>query len=96
MAELTEARKASRKEAGKYLAACRKEAKLTQKKLADAIGYEFYTTVSHYERGVARIPSELYVDLADALKQDRRSFVMHMMRLNEPHLFQVLFPEDLS
>lgn len=96
MVKITDAHRARRKEAGRYLAACRKEAKLTQKNLSDLLGYEYYTTVSHYERGVARIPTELYVELADALKQDRRHFVLHMMRLNEPHLFHVLFPKDPS
>lgn len=83
---LTDDAKALRKEAGKLIARLRKEQGLSQKKISDALGFEYYTTISQWERGFIRIPSESYGPLAHLLGQDPDEFTLVMMKHYEPHL----------
>lgn len=48
--------KRRRKEAGQWFAQRRKDANLTQKDLANILGFEYYTTVSQIENGVIAFP----------------------------------------
>ena len=52
----SEQSKRLRKVAGKYLAQLRKDADLTQRLLADAVGLDYYTFISQLECGAGRVP----------------------------------------
>lgn len=81
---------ALRKKAGAHIAKLRKEAGLSQKKVSDLLGYEYYTTVSQWERGYIRLPTETYEPLARILGQDPDKFTLLMMKYYEPHLYKVM------
>ena len=80
-----------RKVAGKYIARLRKDADLTQRKLADAVGLEYYTFVSQLECGAGRVPPHLYQKFATALEVDSQEFCKQMLRFYDPFTFAGLF-----
>lgn len=89
-----------RRAAGRWLKQKREEAGLSQRQLADILGFEYYTFVSQLETGRGRIPPERYEYWAKALRIDPRDFVYTLMRYYDPITFSLLFPDvekvDLS
>lgn len=83
-----------RRAAGRYLAKLRKDADLTQRKLADAVELDYYTFISQLECGAGRVPPHLYIPFADALGVDRKEFGKEMVKFYDPFTFQILFGED--
>ena len=84
-----------RRRAGAYIKACREAANLSQKNVGDALGYEYYTTVSQIERGVTTLPMELFPILADLLDVDRFTFANTLMKLYHPEVQQI-FEQELK
>mgnify|MGYP002622974574 CR=1 FL=1 len=82
-----------RRTAGRWLKRKREEAGLSQRQLADILGFEYYTFVSQLETGRGRIPPERYEDWARALKIESREFVYILMRYYDPITFSLLFPD---
>jgi len=88
-----------RKAAGRYLAKLRKDADLTQRKLADEVGLDYYTFISQLECGAGRVPPHLYERFADALGVPRREFGEQMVKFYEPFTYKILFgahPYDMD
>lgn len=83
-----------RRLAGRWLKQKREERNLSQRQLADLLGFEYYTFVSQLETGRGRIPPERYVDWAKALDMDPRDFVYVLMRYYDPITFAILFPRS--
>lgn len=83
-----------RRQAGRWLKQKREERNLSQRQLADLLGFEYYTFVSQLETGRGRIPPERYVDWAKALDMDPRDFVYVLMRYYDPITFAILFPRS--
>ena len=85
-----------RREGGRWLKACREQAGLSQRQLADQVGAKFYTFISQLETGHGRIPPDKYYEWAKALKLDTREFVKTLMKYYDPVTFGILFPEELG
>lgn len=84
-----------RREAGRWLKDKREEKKLSQRQLADLLGFEYYTFVSQLETGRGRIPPERYVDWANALGIEPRVFVKTLMRYYDSITFNILFSDEI-
>lgn len=56
-----------RKNFGKWLRNCRKQARITQAELAKALGYDSSQLISNIERGVSLLPSKRIPDFARVL-----------------------------
>lgn len=52
---------------GKWLRSCRKQARLTQAELAQALGYDTSQLISNIERGVSLLPSKRLPEFARVL-----------------------------
>jgi len=89
-----------RNQAGHWLRELRKKRGLSQRALAQKVGAGFYTLISQIENGRGRIPAERYLDWADALGVERRSFVRRLMFYYDPVTYEILFdcgpPETIS
>lgn len=88
-----------RRAAGRYLANLRKDAKLTQRRLADLVGLDYYTFISQLECGQGRLPPHLYVKYAKALGIDRQTFGREVIKFYDPWTYSTLFgdhPYDMS
>lgn len=85
---------ALRRQAGRWLKQKREEKNLSQRQLADLLGFEYYTFISQLETGRGRIPPERYADWARALGMTPRDFVFVLMRYYDPITFSILFPEE--
>ena len=84
---------ALRRECGVWLREKREAAGLSQRELANKVGFEYYTFISQIEGGRGRVPPERYEIYAIALELDPRDFVMTMMRYNDPISYEILFGE---
>jgi transcriptional regulator with XRE-family HTH domain len=73
-----------RAHAGDYVKQLRIAAGLTQRQLADALGLEWYSFISQLETGHGRLPPNLYVKTAKALKQDVKQFSLKMLEFYDP------------
>lgn len=80
-----------RREAGKWLKDKREEAGLSQRALAAAIGFEYYTFISQLESGRGRVPAERYEAYARALNIEPREFAITMMKYNDPLTYELIF-----
>jgi transcriptional regulator with XRE-family HTH domain len=80
-----------RQESGKWLRGKREAAGLSQRQLAEKVGFEFYTFVSQIESGRGRVPPERYGAYAVALDVPAREFAMSMMRYNDPITYSMIF-----
>ena len=83
-----------RKKAGQWLRTQREQADLSQRELAKAIGYDYYTFISQIESGRGKLPTERYPEYAKALGVPARKFAMTMLRFNDPQLYEMLFSAD--
>jgi DNA-binding XRE family transcriptional regulator len=80
-----------RREAGRWLADLRREAGLSQRDLANAVGSEFYTFISQIENGKGRIPPDKYRLWAKALNVDVQEFVRTIVKYYDPITYAILF-----
>jgi DNA-binding XRE family transcriptional regulator len=83
-----------RNEGGHWLRELREKRGLTQRALAQKIEAEYYTCVSQIENGRGRIPAERYLDWAEALGVEPRSFVRQLMSYYDPVTYDILFDCD--
>lgn len=83
-----------RKEAGLWLRTKREEAGLTQKDLAKAVGFEYYTFISQIESGRGRVPPESYRPWAAAISMEPQLFVKSLMAYYDPLTYEVLFSDE--
>lgn len=95
-AERAEQTKLLRREAGRWLKACREAAGLTQADLAARVGLRYYTFVSQVESGVGRVPIESQGAWAEAVGQDPSAFARTLLRYYEPELHRLLFVEGAA
>lgn len=80
-----------RQAAGKYLKSLREAAGLSQRGMADKMGFPYYTFISQVESGRGRVPPERYVEWAGILKVPPREFVRSLMRYYDPVTYDILF-----
>ncbi|MFZ9502391.1 MAG: helix-turn-helix domain-containing protein [Beijerinckiaceae bacterium] len=85
-----------RKEGGAWLKSLREARGLSQRKLADLIGTDYYTFISQLETGRGRIPPDRYVAWADALGVEPREFVKNVLRFYDPITYEILFGQEKS
>jgi len=74
-----------RADAGDYIKKLRIAAELTQRKLSDQLGLEYYTFISQLECGQGRLPPKLWVQTAKALGQDPKEFSLKMLSYYDPY-----------
>jgi transcriptional regulator with XRE-family HTH domain len=80
-----------RQEAGRWLRSLREAAGLSQRELAQAVGFEYYTFISQLEGGRGRLPQGQYVAFARALNLPLRDFVKNLTRYYDPITYFALF-----
>ena len=80
-----------RKQGGKYLKKLRASAGLTQRELAEATGFKYYTFISQIENGSGRIPPNQYEAYAKAVDADLAEFVKDMLKFYDPYTYKGLF-----
>lgn len=88
-----ETARALRLTAGEWLKERREAVGLAQTKLADLLGYRFYTRISQIERGVGRVPPEDYGIYAGALELEPRSFVKTLFGFYDPMVHHLAFTD---
>lgn len=85
-----------RQEAGRWLRGLREAAGLSQRELANAVGFEYYTFISQLEGGRGRLPQGQYVAFAKALKLPLRDFVKALTRYYDPITYFALFEWEVD
>lgn len=80
-----------RQQAGRWLRALRERAGMSQRELAKAVGFEYYTFISQLEGGRGRLPPAQYVAFAEALDIPLHDFVKTLMRYYDPITYYALF-----
>lgn len=83
-----------RKEAGLWLKTLRNSAGLSQRMLAEAVGFPYYTTIAQIEAGKLRVQSDRYELYARALGVDTQDFIKQIMRYYDPVTHKALFGDD--
>ena len=81
---------------GLWLKSLREAAGLSQRDLADRLSLDYYTFISQLENGRGKIPAHRYVEWAQALEQNPKSFVRELLRFYEPLTYQILFEDAAS
>ena len=84
----------SRNEAGRWLKSLREGAGMSQKQLAQAVGFDYYTFISQLESGRGRLPQGQYMAFSQALKVPLREFVKTMTRYYDPITYYALFESE--
>ena len=79
-----------RKQLGKILKDMRTDEGLTQRQLADSIGFVYYTMVSQIEGGHARIPPEKVKVYAQALRVPVKDFAMLTLKHYDPITYSLI------
>lgn len=87
-------RQDSRADLGVWLKSLREERGMSQRQLADQLSLDYYTFISQLETGRGKIPTGRYLDWANALGQEPRSFVKTLLSCYEPGTYNILFPES--
>ena len=80
-----------RQQAGRWLRALRERAGMSQRELAKAVGFEYYTFISQLEGGRGRLPPAQYLAFAEALDIPLHDFVKTLMRYYDPSTYYALF-----
>jgi transcriptional regulator with XRE-family HTH domain len=80
-----------RQQAGRWLRALRERAGMSQRELAKAVGFEYYTFISQLEGGRGRLPPAQYLAFAEALDIPLHDFVKTLMRYYDPITYYALF-----
>jgi transcriptional regulator with XRE-family HTH domain len=83
-----------RKDGGQWLKSLREAQGLSQRRLADLIGTDYYTFISQLETGRGRIPPDRYKAWAQALGVEPRGFVKNVLRFYDPITFEILFGRE--
>ena len=83
-----------RKDGGQWLKSLREAKGLSQRKLADLIGTDYYTFISQLETGRGRIPPDRYRVWSEALGIDQREFVKNVLKFYDPITFEILFGNE--
>ena len=86
-----EASQKLRKQGGRYLKKLRNSVGLTQRDLAEASGFKYYTFISQIENGAGRIPPNLYEAYAKAVNVNLAEFVKEMLKCYDPYTYKGLF-----
>lgn len=94
VAPSTEGLQRLRVEAGRWLKGLREDAGLSQRQLANAVGFDYYTFISQLESGRGRVPQGQYLALAKALNVPLKSFVKTLTRYYDPITYYALFEAD--
>jgi len=82
-----------RREAGLELKRLREVRGMTQRELANIVGFEYYTFIAQIEGGRGRLPPDRYESYAEALDVPRQDFARMMLRYYEPVTYELLFGE---
>lgn len=85
-----------RKQAGLWLRDKREAAGLSQRQLANALGFDYYTFISQIESGKGKLPSEHFQAYAKAVNVEPREFALSMLRSYDPHTYKLLFDGQSS
>ena len=80
-----------RKKAGLWLKSKRISAGLSQRQLAEKIGFDYYTFISQIESGRGKLPTDRYEKYAQGLGVSPKEFATTMLRFNDPQLFKMIF-----
>lgn len=83
-----------RKQAGLWLREKREAAGLSQRELANLVGFEYYTFISQIEAGRGKVPADRYERYAAATKVAPREFAVTMLRFNDPHTYGLIFQSE--
>src|SRR5271165_4799246 len=83
-----------RREGGRWLKECREKVGLSQRRLAELVGAEYYTFISQLETGRGRIPPDRYRLWAQALRMSPKEFVRNILRFYDPVTYGILFDGD--
>ena len=79
-----------RRKAGTYLKQCRELAGLTQRELANACGFDYYTFVSQLEGGHGKLPAEHWEKYSKTVGVDTKKFAQRLLGLYEPIVSKLL------
>lgn len=97
---LADVQKASPEEAkeqraalGTWLKELRERQNMSQRELADKLSLDYYTFISQLENGRGRIPVHRYAEWAEALGEEKRSFVRKLLSYYEPTTYKILFDQ---
>jgi transcriptional regulator with XRE-family HTH domain len=82
-----------RQQAGRWLRELREARGLSQRRLANRVGAEYYTFVSQLEAGRGRIPPDRYTAWAAALGVEPKVFVQTLMRYYDPVTYEIVFAD---
>ncbi|MGF7206214.1 transcriptional regulator with XRE-family HTH domain [Skermanella aerolata] len=84
-----------RKEAGFWLKSLRKKARLSQRALAQEVGFTYYTTIAQIEAGKLRLQPDRCEAYARALGvPDSQEFIKQLMSYYDPVTHRALFGDD--
>jgi transcriptional regulator with XRE-family HTH domain len=83
-----------RQRAGRWLKELREARGLSQRRLAERVGAEYYTFISQLESGHGRIPPDRYLAWANALDIEPRTFVQTLLRYYDPVTYGIIFPDQ--
>lgn len=90
----TDAALALRKEGGIFIKALRQQAGLTQRDVAVALKYNYYTMIAQMEAGTARIPPDVYTAYAKVLGVKPELFVQKLMQYYDPHTYKAIWGNE--
>jgi transcriptional regulator with XRE-family HTH domain len=82
-----------RREVGRWLKGLREKRGLSQRKMAECVGAEYYTFISQIEAGRGRIPPDRYQLWAEALAIEPKLFVRTLLRYYDPVTYKILFQD---
>lgn len=78
---------------GTWLKELRERQNMSQRELADKLSLDYYTFISQLENGRGRIPVHRYAEWAEALGEEKRSFVRKLLSYYEPTTYKILFDQ---
>jgi transcriptional regulator with XRE-family HTH domain len=84
-----------RADLGIWLKSLREACGLSQRQLATMLSLDYYTFISQLENGRGKIPSGRYLDWAQALNQDPRSFVKSLLSHYDSVTYGILFDPEV-
>lgn len=76
---------------GQYIKQCRQDAGLTQKQLADALGMEYYNTISQVENDRINLPPAHWRTAANVMQLNVQDFVLKCLNLMQPEMRNAVF-----
>ena len=80
-----------RKEAGMLVKKLREAIGLSQRELANKVGFDYYTFISQIESGRGRVPPTAIKAFAEALGVPVRDFAIDLMRCYDPITYELIF-----